>query len=200
MFRFRFLLWLIGVVLFIASRLSKHVSGQLSRDMTIVVASDDGVVRSFIIRARKVTSVGKSTPHPILRLRFRSAAIGFRILLAPNAIGQILDALGTLDVICEGEAAYVLWFYELIMGIKPWQKKPHDIWPQSYTAPDSRLKVADRIIREPILDNLDPTWHNAHQQRKKTILWQVGEGAHPWGKVKDHHIVVDLETPTEKIR
>ena len=195
--RFKLLLLFLGLGLYVASRLSARIRGQLSRDMTIVFASNDGVARAFIVRDRKISSTSSIPSEAILKVHFRTGAIGFRIFLAANAIDQIVDGLGTGDVVCEGEAAYVLWFYELAMGLSPLRKKPVDVWPDSYTAPNENHKVSDRIIREPALDSLDPASLDAHKQREKTILWGVGRGATPWGKVKHHNIVVDLEASPE---
>lgn len=195
--RFKLLLFFLGLILSAASRLSARLRGQLSRDMTVIIASYDGVARAFTIKDRKISTSSRVPAEATLKVYFRTAAIGFRIFLAPNAIDQIVDGFGTGDVVCEGEAAHILWFYELTMGLLPWRKKPIDIWPDSYTAPNKNHKVSDRIIREPALESLDPISLDAHKQREKTILWGVGRGATPWGKVKRHKIVVELDASME---
>ena len=120
-------------------------------------------------------------------------AAGSNSDVAREAIDRIMDGLGSRDVVCDGEAAVVLWFYELVMGLRPWRKKPVDVWPDSYTRPNEAHRGSDRIIREPAANALDPDWQEAHVQREKTLLWQVGLGATPEGKFKDHRIVIDLE-------
>jgi hypothetical protein len=192
MLKFRVLLWLIGLLLWLASRLSARVQSQLSRDMTLVIGSEDGVWRTYHFSGRRTSSRAGSAANAALTLTFKSGDLGFRVLLAVNTIDQLLDGFGTRDIVCKGEAAVILWFYELVMGLKPWRRKPVDVWPDSYDRPDSGSKVADRIIREPVADTLDPDWRESHEQREKTLLWQVGLGAVPAGKFIRHRIVIDL--------
>ena len=191
MLKFRILLWLIGVLLWVASRTSRRVQSQLSREMLFSVGTEDGVWRTYQFAKRRIASRSGASDEALLTLIFRNGDIGFRILLASNTIDQLVDGLGTGDVVCKGEAAHVLWFYELIMGLKPWLRPNLEAWPNSYTEPNHSHKVADRIKREPITDELDPNWKEAFAQREKTILWRVGRGATPEGKFKAHRIVID---------
>lgn len=191
MLRFRLLLWLIGVLLWVASRLSPRVQSQLSRAMTIAVSSEDGVARSYRVANRRVNSFATIDANALLKLSFKTGKLGFSVLLAPDAINRILDGLGRGEIVCQGEAAHVLWFYELIMGLKPWRHIPLDTWPDSYTEPNHSHKVSQKIIREPSVDELDAEWLEAYEQRAKTILWRVGKGATPEGKFKKHRIVIE---------
>ncbi|MGR8950213.1 MAG: hypothetical protein ACU84Q_19385 [Gammaproteobacteria bacterium] len=191
MIKFRILLWSIGMLLWIASRTSVRLRSQLSRDMTVSVGCEDGVWRSYRIANRRVSSFAKVDEDALLMLSFKTADLGFQVLLAPDAINRILDGFSDGEIVCRGEAAHVLWFYELIMGLKPWRRKPQEVWPDSYTKPNYAHKVSSKIIREPVTDAVDPTWQEAHEQRAKTILWRVGRGATPEGKFKQHRIVIN---------
>jgi hypothetical protein len=53
------------------------------------------------------------------------------------------------------------------------------------------------IIREPAVDNLDSAWLDAHEQRDKLVIWQVGQGAVPPGKMKSHKIVINLAADSQ---
>ena len=117
-----------------------------------------------------------------------------------DAFGQLIDGFGSLDVECKGEAAHVLWFYELTMGLLSLRKSRTEIWPQSYTEPNLSLKASARIIREPSVDSLDPAWPDAAEQRDKLLIWQVGQVAVPTEKVKNYKIVVSLATAHEDSR
>ena len=191
MLKFRILLWLIGMLLWLASRASQRVQSQLSRNMFFSVGTEDGIWRTYEFADRRISSREGASDDALLTLIFRSGDIGFRILLASNTIDQLIEGLGTGDVVCRGEAAHVLWFYELIMGLKPWQRPKLEAWPDSYTEPNYSHKVSDRIMREPVIDEVDPTWQEAHCQRAKTIIWRVGCGATPEGKFKNHRIVIN---------
>ncbi len=78
-----------------------------------------------------------------------------------DAFGQLIDGFGSLDVECKGEAAHVLWFCNLTMGLLSLRKSRTEIWPQNYTEPNLSLKASARIIREPSVDSLDPAWPDA---------------------------------------
>lgn len=186
----RLLLWVVGVSLSLASRTSPRVQSQLSRNMTIVLGSKDGISRSFTVNDRRIDSSAHPAENVVCAIRFRTGSIGVRIFLASDAIGQIVDGLGTGDVECDGEAALILWFYELTMGLLPWRGIRTEAWPQSYIAPRSDLKASSRIIREPFIDALDPEWKDAVLQREKLEIWKVGAGAEPSGKLVNHKIVV----------
>ncbi len=192
---FRLLLFALGMALSLASRISTQVANQLARDMVVVLSSKD-VARAFLIKDRRLSSTTVIPDNPTLWVRFSTPMVGVRIFTASNTIDQIVDGLGNGEVICEGEAAHLLWFYELAIGLLPGRINKEEVWPDSYTEPNYSHKASDRIIREPVLDELDPNWTDAHKQREKTILWQVGRGAAPWGKVVDHHIVVNLDSST----
>ena len=186
---FRIVLWALGLLLNLASRTSRRIQSQLGRDFVFVVESRDGVARSYVFRNRRVSSHAGGTPGARCTVRFRSATVGTVILLFPRTVDRIVDGLGCGDVECDGQAAYVLWFYELTMGIvRPRQR---DVWPNAYVAHDPNGKAADRITREPAVAALDPAWTAAHRQREKTMLWQVGRGGDPTGVFTRHRIVVD---------
>lgn len=194
----RVLLWSIGALLAIASRLSERVRAQLARDLTLVVAAGGGVARSYVIAGRGVSSRPGVSGDALCTLRFRTAATGTRILLAPDAVSRIVSGLGTGEVECDGEAAIVLWFYELVMGLNLFRRKPREAWPGSCVAPDPTLKASDRIVREPPVNRLDAEWLDAHAQREKLLIWQVGRGAPVAGKFTRHRIVVPLSLPADE--
>lgn len=194
---FRTVLWAIGLLLAVASRTNKRVQGQLARDFTFVAESKDGVARSYVMRNRRVSSHPGADPSARCTVRFRTGWIGTSILLGPYTVGRIVEGLGTGDVEIDGEAAYVLWFYELVVGLGPVRRNPPENWPGRYAEPDPNLKASNRITREPALPELDPASAAAREQRANTILWAVGAGADPWGKVKTHKIVVDMPNEIE---
>ena len=196
---FRIVLWFIGLALAVASRFSARVRSQLARDMTIVVASADGVARSYVMQDRRVSSRAGANENARATLRFRSAGLGTRILLAPDTIGRIVDGLETGDVECIGQASIIMWFYQLVMGLNPLSPNPRDVWPNCYTAHDPNLKAADRITVEPPVDDLEGERSAAHAQRDKVLLWQVGLGGPVTGNFPRHKIVVPLEPEASEL-
>ena len=191
---YRFVLWTIGLLLSTASRYSKRVQSQLSRDMTIVLASEEGVARSYVIKNRRLTSHAGASTDVRSSLTFRTNWIGTCTLLAPDTIGRIVDGLGTGDVKCTGQASHIMWIYELTMGLNPFQRNPRDVWPHSYTKPSDTIKAADRIIREPATPILDAVNPNVHERCADTLIWQVARGGPVFGEFTNHNIVVDMTT------
>lgn len=188
---FHLVLWAIGAALAIASRFSARVRGQLGRDFVFVVESLDGVARSYVINGRRVTSHSGPTASARTTVRFRTATIGTVTLLAPGTVDRIVDGFGNGEVECDGQASYVLWFYQLVMGLLPFSRPRAQAWPNRYPAPDPEGKAADRITREPAVDALAQDWPEAHAARARTLLWEVGEGAEPGGRFHRHRIAVD---------
>ncbi|MEM7542659.1 MAG: hypothetical protein AAF384_13905 [Pseudomonadota bacterium] len=196
---FRFVLWAIGALLWVASRTNRRIQSQLARDLDLVIKSEDGVARTYRVRSRRLNSSAGEIEKPLLRVRFATASHGFKTFVAPNAIDHILDGLGSGDIICEGQAAIVLWFYEMAIGLLPWNRTKRDRWPDCYEKPNESHKVSHQITREGIVDELDPSWQGAHAQREKTMIWAVGRGGEPEGVVRKHKIVLDLKPVEEPV-
>ncbi len=192
----RFLLWCVGIRLAIANRFSSRLRAQLTRNIILTVNTKEGVSRSYIFRERCVYSHVGISPQANCTLTFVSAAQGARIFLASNAIELIVDGLGKKLIELQGDPTGVLWFYEMVFGFLPWRKTPSYTMPDSYVTPNPNGKVADRITREPVLDELDPSWTGAVRQREKLVVWQVGKGASVSNKPINFKHVVDVSLDT----
>jgi hypothetical protein len=169
---------------------------QLTRNITLTIATKDGVSRSYLIRDRRVSSHPGPDPGASCIITFNTAAQASRIFLASNAIGQIVEGLSSREVELIGEATTVLWFYEMTMGLVPWRRPRAHVMPDAYVAHDPNSKVADRITREPAVEALDPAWTGAVAQREKLLMWRVAAGAEDEGKYVHHKIVVDVSQST----
>lgn len=190
---FRILLWLVGVQLALASRLSSRLRRQLSQNLTFTLAAKNGVARTYTFLNRRLSSAaGMGLSPASCTLTFESTAQGVRILLASNAIEKIVDGLGRRIIELEGDPTTVLWFYEMVFGFLPWRKTPRQNMPDAYVMPNPNSKVASRITREPAVDELDPGWSGAVQQREKLVMWQVGQGASVPNKPVAFQHVVDV--------
>ena len=192
---FRFVLWAMGVLLAVASRTNQRLRSQLARDMTVVIGTKDGVARSFIIKNRQISSHPGSALNRQCAIIFNTASQGARIFVAVDAIGQIVDGLASGDIEVQGQAAVVLWFYELTIAFMPGRKRRSQEMPDAYTEHDPDAKVANRITRERAVQALDPACMDAVAQREKLLIWQVGRGGNPAGRFENHKIVVDVRAP-----
>ena len=104
--------------------------------------------------------------------------------LLPHAVGKFVRALldGTAEY--QGNAVLLLWFYGLTRFVLPIGRMGplRDVPQDAYIAPNLDSKVAGRILREPPMAELDPTWTLAHQQRAKMVMprGSAGESVPLW--------------------
>jgi hypothetical protein len=169
---FRILLWFLGVVMALASRLSSRFRAQIGRDITIELRSQDGVARQFLFRNRTVSSRAGSPCNADCVLCFDTAWFGFRTLFSPRAVENLFQGMVDERIRVTGRGTVLPWFGFLVLSLIPFgprarlQRTP----PHAYTKPNSSADVERRIVREPAVDDLDPTWKNAHVQTKKLPL------------------------------
>jgi len=195
---FRLILWLVGTLLSLVSRVSSRLRAQAACDISVTIATRDGVSRTYLFRERRISSHPGIEGGSDCTLIFPSASVGARIFLAPNAVEQIVEGITSGNIEIKGLPAIVLWFYEMVMGCVPGRKKRHTM-PSAYTRADPNSKVADRITREPAQNTLDHTWSGAVRQRENLMMWKVGQGTPAPNKIKGFRHVVDLPaTTTEK--
>jgi hypothetical protein len=189
---FRIILWSIGALLAVTSRVHARTRAQIARDMTVTLAARGGAARSYVFRNRRVSAHAGHDPDAIMILTFASPAAGARILLAEDAVLQIVRGLCTREIELVGMPAHVLWLYEMVFGYVPWRRKRYHVAPHATVAPDLNSKVADRITREPPQAQLDPNWTAAHTQREKMEMWRVGKGELSQGRVPGFAYIVDI--------
>ena len=189
---FRLVLWSVGMLLALASRISARLRAQLTQDMSVSIGSRDGVARSYVFRNRRVSSHTGLEPAAHCTLLFQTAAEGVQIFLAPDCIAQVVKGLASKEIELRGDPTSVVWFYEMAMAYVPGNVQRSHVMPNAYVAPNLKGKAADRITREPAVEALDPTWTEAVAQREKLMMWQVGHGAPVPGKSKNFKAVIDV--------
>ncbi len=191
---FRLLLWNVGVLLFVMSRISPRMRSQTARDFGITIASEDGVARTFLFENRIARSRSGCDSKAVFTLTFSTGWQAVRILLAGDGVRKTVDGLASGTISYKGDLPYLLWFYELIMAYVPWlNRSVHKTMPNNYSKPDSTTKVGKKIVREPAVEKLDPNWEKAHSQREKTLLWSVGKGGEIEGKKEGFEHVLSAE-------
>jgi hypothetical protein len=175
---FRLVLFTLGMGMELACRLSETFRRQVTRDLTIQIGSADGVFHQYAFASRAVTSRSRSPVAPTLALCFSSANQGFITLLSPHAVGRIVHALLEGSVEYQGNAVLLLWFYGLTRFVLPIGRTgPLPVaLPDAYVAPSKGSSVAGRIMREPSVIELDPTWQLAHRRRAKMAMLRVAAG------------------------
>lgn len=175
---FQFVLSALGLGLEVACRLSDSFRAQVTRELTVQIASADGVVHHYAFSPRTVASRRGPTGAPTLSLCFDNARQGWLALISPHAVGRIVDALLVGNARYEGNAVLLLWFYGLTRFVlpigrtAPLSQPP----PDAYVTCDPNSKVAGRITREPPATTLDPAWTVAHRQRAKMAMIRGSAG------------------------
>ena len=175
---FRLLLAGLGLGLEIACRVSPSFRSQVTRDVTIEVASADGVAHHYHFAPRSVASRSGRAADPALAVCFADAGQGLRALISPHAIGKIIDALLQGGAFYRGNAVLVLWFFPLTRYVLPVGRVGPltTALPDGYTAHNPASRVASRITIEPPVESLDPDWHDAHVQRAKMVMTRGSAG------------------------
>ena len=84
---FRLVLWVVGLLLAVASRASARLRKQLTRDMSVAIGSRDGVSRSYAFRNRRVSSHAGLEPDAHCTLLFPNCARGGTNLSGPGLPG-----------------------------------------------------------------------------------------------------------------
>ena len=146
---FRFVLWVVGLLLAVASRTSARLRKQLTRDMSVAIGSRDGVSRSYVFRNRRVSSHAGLEPDAHCTLLFQTATEGTRIFLAPDCLAQVVNGLALKEIELKGDPTSILWFYEMVMAFVPGFVQPSHVMPDAYVKPNLQGKASDRITREP---------------------------------------------------
>ena len=181
---FRFVLATLGIGLELACRLSETVRRQVTRDLTIQLGSADGVAHHYVFTPRTATSHTGPALAPTLSLCFDNARQGCFILASPHAVGKVVRALLEGTVSYQGNAVLLLWFYGLTRFVLPIGRMGplRHVPPDAYLSPNPDSKVAGRILREPPMRGLDPTWALAHLQRAKMAMprGSAGESIPLW--------------------
>ena len=116
---FRFVLWVVGMLLAVASRTSARLRKQLTRDMSVSIGSRDGVSRSYVFRNRRVSSHAGLEPDAHCTLLFQTAPEGARIFLAPDCLAQVVNGLALREIELKGDPTSIVWFYEMVMAFAP---------------------------------------------------------------------------------
>jgi hypothetical protein len=108
-----------------------------------------------------------------------------RALLSTRAIGRILEGVYTGNTRIDGNPVLLLWFHGLTRIVAPigTTRRPRrrESVHVPVRMPEYDLPYARRIVREPIIDELDSEWQQAWVARSKLlqIRCTTGEGIPP---------------------
>ncbi|MGQ0468221.1 MAG: hypothetical protein ACT4QG_23250 [Sporichthyaceae bacterium] len=180
------LLAAVGTGLDQAARRSARMRAQINTDETIEVRTGDGVAHHYRFdgRSHSVRSVRGPAPRTTsLSVTFDTSGLAFLTLARPNALKHVVRLMRSGRVVYTGNAANVLWFWGLTRTVVPYDRERpmRRALPGALTAPDPASRVADRIVREDVATELDPTLTDVARARAKMAMLAQGSGQTvPW--------------------
>ncbi|QXW44941.1 helicase [Pseudomonas amygdali] len=122
--KFRFLLWMLGLLMARASRNNPAFQQQLAgKDLTFQLQTADGkIARHFVVHDQRIRSASGVVAAPAFAISFRDAAFGFATLQAKNKQLAFMKGIQDKDIQIKGNPALVIWFQCLVKYLKPKKK------------------------------------------------------------------------------
>ena len=119
--KFRFLLWMLGLLMARASRTNPAFQQQLAgKELTFVLQTADGkVARHFLISGQRVSSASGVVADPGFAIIFKDAAYGFATLQAKNKQLAFMQGIQDKHIQIKGNPALVMWFQGAMKYLKP---------------------------------------------------------------------------------
>ena len=123
--KFRFLLWMLGLLMARASRNNPAFQQQLAgKHLTFQLQTSDGkVARHYIVRDQRVSSASGTVAEPAFSIAFKDAAYGFATLQAKNKQLAFMQGIQDKHIQVVGNTGLVMWFQGLMKYLKPRKKK-----------------------------------------------------------------------------
>ncbi|MBC2690558.1 MULTISPECIES: SCP2 sterol-binding domain-containing protein [Pseudomonas] len=123
--KFRFLLWMLGLLMRKASRTNPAFQQQLAdKDLVFQLQTLDGkVARHFVVKDQRITSKSGLYAEPAFAIAFKDAAYGFATMQAKNKQLAFMTGIQDKSIQIKGNPALVMWFQGLTKYLKP-KKKP----------------------------------------------------------------------------
>ncbi|WP_397450625.1 SCP2 sterol-binding domain-containing protein [Pseudomonas sp. NA-150] len=122
--KFRFLLWMLGLLMAKASRNNPDFQKQLSgKELTFQLQTLDGkVARHFIVSGQRIASQSGVVAEPAFAITFKDAAFGFATMQAKNKQLAFMQGIQDKDIQIKGNPGLVIWFQGLTKYLKPRKK------------------------------------------------------------------------------
>jgi len=124
--KFRFLLWMLGLLMGKASRTNPAFQQQLGdKDLVFQLQTLDGkVARHFVVKDQRITSKSGVVAEPAFAIAFKDAAFGFATMQAKNKQLAFMQGIQDKSIQLKGNPALVMWFQGLMKYLKPRKAKP----------------------------------------------------------------------------
>jgi hypothetical protein len=119
--KFRFLLWMLGLLMGKASRTNPAFQQQLGdKELVFQLQTLDGnVARHFFVKGQRITSKSGVHAEPAFAIAFKDAAYGFATMQAKNKQLAFMTGIQDKSIQIKGNPALVIWFQGLTKYLKP---------------------------------------------------------------------------------
>lgn len=123
--KFRFLLWMLGLLMGKASRTNPAFQQQLGdKALVFQLQTLDGkVARHFRVKDQRITSHSGVYAEPAFAIAFKDAAYGFATMQAKNKQLAFMTGIQDKSIQIKGNPALVMWFQGLTKYLKPRKAK-----------------------------------------------------------------------------
>ena len=124
MFKFRALLWALGLMMRRAARKSPEFREKLDgKDFVFQLqTSDESIVRHYKVAHKQIKSRGRSHYQPAFVISFKDPATGLRILTSKDK-NAFMKGIQEKDIVITGDLSLVMWFQSISKYLKPTKKK-----------------------------------------------------------------------------
>ncbi|TVT86355.1 SCP2 sterol-binding domain-containing protein [Pseudomonas sp. H3(2019)] len=124
--KFRFLLWMMGLLMRKASRTNPAFQQQLGdKELVFQLQTLDGkVARHFVVKDQRISSKSGVYAEPAFAIAFKDAAYGFATMQAKNKQLAFMTGIQDKSIQIKGNPALVMWFQGLTKYLRPRKAKP----------------------------------------------------------------------------
>lgn len=119
--KFRFLLWLLGLLMARASRANPEFQQQLvGKDLSFQLYTLDGkVARHFVVKDQRIASRRGPCAQPAFALGFKDASSAYATLTAKNKKVAFMQGIQSRDIQIKGNPLLLIWFQGLFKHLFP---------------------------------------------------------------------------------
>ncbi len=123
--KFRFLLWMMGLLMGKASRTNPAFQQQLGdKDLVFQLQTLDGkVARHFVVKDQRITSKSGVVAEPAFAIAFKDAGYAFATMQAKNKQLAFMQGIQDKSIQLKGNPALVMWFQGLMKYLVPRKAK-----------------------------------------------------------------------------
>lgn len=124
MFKFRALLWALGLLMRKSARKNSDFRKQLEgKNFAFQIQTANGkAVRHYKIADKKVVSKRRAHKKPAFIISFKDAQTGLRIMTSKDK-NAFMKGIQEKDIVISGDLSLVMWFQSISKYLKPSKKK-----------------------------------------------------------------------------